>query len=91
MKLSQDTEEIACFYAKMLNHDYTSKPVFNDNFFGDWRKAMTSKEKDIITKLKHCNFTHMHKYFTAVSEKNKNRTKDEKAALKAENEKTVNE
>lgn len=86
MKLSQDAEEIACFYAKMLNHDFTSKPVFNDNFFGDWRKAMTSKEKEKITKLKNCNFQKMFEHFQAVSERNKSRTKDEKAALKAENE-----
>lgn len=86
MKLSQDAEEIACFYAKMLNHDFTSKPVFNDNFFGDWRKAMTPREREKITKLKHCNFKKMFDHFTAISEKNKSRTKDEKATLKAENE-----
>lgn len=86
MKLSQDSEEIACFYAKMLNHDFTSKPVFNDNFFADWRKAMTSKEKEKIQKLKLCNFQKMFNHFQAISEKNKSRTKDEKAALKAENE-----
>lgn len=33
MTLSQDAEEIAGFYSKMLDHDYTSKQVFNDNFF----------------------------------------------------------
>lgn len=91
MKLSQDSEEIACFYAKMLSHDFTSKPVFNDNFFGDWRKAMTGKEKEKITKLKLCDFTKMHKYFTELSEKNKSRTKEEKATLKADNAALVEE
>lgn len=91
MKLSQDAEEIACFYAKMLNHDFTSKPVFNDNFFADWRKAMTAAERDRITKLKHCNFQHMFEHFTAVSERNKSRTKEEKAAIKAQNEALVAE
>ena len=41
MQLSSETEEVATFYAKMLEHDYTSKVVFNTNFFKDWRKVCT--------------------------------------------------
>ena len=48
MKLKPDTEEAATFYGKMLDHDYTTKEVFNKNFFKDWRKIMTDKEKEII-------------------------------------------
>ena len=33
LKLSQDCEEIATFYGRMLDHDYTTKEVFNKNFF----------------------------------------------------------
>lgn len=91
MKLSQDAEEIACFYSKMLEHEYTSKKVFNDNFFKDWRKSMTSKEKDKITDLKKCNFKPMCEYFKTVSEQNKNRTKEEKLRLKEENEALLKE
>jgi len=29
-------------------HDYTTKEVFNKNFFKDWRKVMTEKKKDVI-------------------------------------------
>nr|CAD2199086.1 unnamed protein product [Meloidogyne enterolobii] len=32
MDLSPSAEEVATFYAKMLDHDYTSKPIFNQNF-----------------------------------------------------------
>ena len=39
MELSQNAEEAAGFFAKMLDHDYTSKDVFCDNFFQDWRKV----------------------------------------------------
>ena len=39
MQLSQDTEEVATFYAKMLEHDYTTRDVFNNNFMKDWRKV----------------------------------------------------
>jgi len=48
MKLTEATEEVATFYGKMLDHDYTTKEVFNKNFFKDWRKVMTEKEKDVI-------------------------------------------
>lgn len=91
MKLSTDAEEVAGFYAKMLEHDFTTKDVFNNNFFHDWRKSMTSKEREKITKLKHCNFRKMHAYFQSISEQNKQRTKEEKATIKAENEALINE
>jgi DNA topoisomerase-1 len=41
MDLSVKAEEAATFYAKMLEHDYTSKPIFNKNFFKDWRKVFS--------------------------------------------------
>ncbi|XP_055591716.1 DNA topoisomerase I, mitochondrial-like isoform X1 [Uranotaenia lowii] len=91
MKLSQDAEEIAGFYAKMLEHDYTGKDAFNDNFFKDWRKSMTQKERETIKDLSKCNFRYMHKYFAEISEANRNRTKEEKAALKEKNEEMVKE
>lgn len=39
IRLEPETEEVATFYARMLDHDYTSKDTFNDNFFKDWRKV----------------------------------------------------
>ncbi|CAH2231749.1 jg7162 [Pararge aegeria aegeria] len=86
MKLSQDTEEVAGFYARMLDHDYTTKSTFNSNFLTDWRKVMTHDEAKVIKDLAKCDFKEMQQYFLSVSEKNKNRSKEEKAALKAKNE-----
>nr|CAG4649146.1 EOG090X0296 [Scapholeberis mucronata]SVE93489.1 EOG090X0296 [Scapholeberis mucronata] len=91
MKLSQAAEEVGSFYAAMLDHDYVTKDIFNKNFFKDWRKFMTHSEKEIITDLKKCDFTHMLTYFKAKSEEKKNRTKEEKQKLKAENEEIVKE
>ncbi|KAI1693323.1 eukaryotic DNA topoisomerase i, DNA binding domain-containing protein [Ditylenchus destructor] len=51
MTLSEPAEEVASFYAKMLEHEYTSKQVFNHNFFEDWRKVMTPQERETITDL----------------------------------------
>lgn len=91
MKLSTDTEEAATFYAKMLNHDYVTKEQFNDNFFKDFRKTMTSKEREVIKDLKKCNFKEMFQYFTAESEKRKNASKEEKNARKLANEEQIKE
>ncbi|XP_021713406.1 DNA topoisomerase I, mitochondrial [Aedes aegypti] len=91
IKLSQDAEEIAGFYARMLEHEYTSKDAFNDNFFKDWRKSMTSSEREKIKDLKKCNFRSMHKHFAEISEANRNRTKEQKLALKEQNEALMKE
>ncbi|XP_045472291.1 DNA topoisomerase I, mitochondrial isoform X2 [Harmonia axyridis] len=91
MKLSEPAEEIAGFYARMLDHDYTSKEIFNTNFFKDWRKLMTEKERAKITDLSKCNFKQMHAFFMDQAEKNRNRTKEEKLALKEKNEALVKE
>ena len=39
IKLSEQTEENVSFFAKMLDHDYTTKEVFRKNFFDDLRKV----------------------------------------------------
>lgn len=44
VQLSLAAEEVATFYAKMLDHEYTTKEVFQNNFFTDWREVRTSSE-----------------------------------------------
>lgn len=39
MRLSPEAEEVATFFAKMLDHEYTTKDIFRKNFFKDWRKV----------------------------------------------------
>nr|XP_039265207.1 DNA topoisomerase I, mitochondrial-like [Styela clava] len=84
MHLEPETEEVMTFYAKMLDHDYTSKEIFNKNFFHDWRKVMTSKEKEIITDLGKCDFRATNEYFKMKSEERKARSKEEKQKEKEE-------
>lgn len=91
MKLTQDAEEIACFYSRMLDHEFTTKTTFNNNFFNDWRSAMTPRERKIITSFSKCNFKEIHSHLQNVAEVRKSRTKEEKAKFKAENEKVINE
>merc|ERR1711973_927335 len=71
VRLSQDAEEVATFYSKMLEHDYTKKDIFNDNFFEDWRKEMTDEEREVITDLSKCNFRQIHDHFAEAREARK--------------------
>ncbi|XP_043659926.1 DNA topoisomerase 1 isoform X4 [Drosophila teissieri] len=91
LELSEETEEAATFYAKMLNHDYCTKEVFNNNFFKDFRKSMTNKEKEIIKDFRKCGFQEMFNFFQAESEKRKAATKEEKLIKKNENEALMKE
>ncbi|XP_043283648.1 DNA topoisomerase I, mitochondrial [Venturia canescens] len=91
MKLAPDTEEVATFYARMLDHDYTTKAVFNDNFMHDWRSIMTESERSKINDLQKCNFKEMHAYFLEKSEERKAMSKEEKKALKEANEEVAKE
>lgn len=84
MELSQGAEEVAGFYARMLDHEYTSMEQFNKNFFKDWRKEMTSEEQKIINDLKKCDFKRIAEYYKEETEKRKAMTKEEKQAIKAE-------
>merc|ERR1712061_362289 len=56
MKLSEPAEEVMGFYARMIEHEYTTKEAFNKNFFADWRNEMTHEEMKVITKLSKCDF-----------------------------------
>ncbi|XP_038616001.1 DNA topoisomerase I, mitochondrial [Tachyglossus aculeatus] len=91
MKLSLVTEEIATFYGKMLHHEYTTKDIFQNNFFSDWRKEMTPEEQKTITCLEECDFTEIHKYFVDKNEARKALPKEEKQKLKEEAEKLQEE
>uniref|UniRef100_A0A671P7V2 DNA topoisomerase I n=1 Tax=Sinocyclocheilus anshuiensis TaxID=1608454 RepID=A0A671P7V2_9TELE len=91
MKLSSSAEEVATFFAKMLDHEYTTKEVFRKNFYKDWRKEMMSEEKSKITDLNKCDFSEMSEYFKAQSEARKAMTKEDKQKIKEENERILQE
>nr|CAB3267168.1 DNA topoisomerase I, mitochondrial-like [Phallusia mammillata] len=91
MRLQPEAEEVMTFYAKMLEHDYTTKEDFNRNFFGDWRKVMTAEEKAHIKDLGKCNFVAVADYFKMKSEERKARSKEEKQMEKKNNEALIEE
>jgi DNA topoisomerase-1 len=91
MELSETAEEAAGFFAKMLDHDYTKKDIFCDNFFADWRKEMTRGEASRITDFQKCDFTQIHEYYKERSEARKAMSKEEKKKLKEENDRIAEE
>ncbi|XP_010792137.1 DNA topoisomerase 1 isoform X2 [Notothenia coriiceps] len=91
MKLNAPAEEVATFFAKMLDHEYTTKEIFRKNFLKDWRKEMTSEEKSKITDLNKCKFSEMSEFFKAQSEARKQMSKQEKLKIKEENERLLQE
>lgn len=84
MKLSLEAEEVAGFYSRFIEHDYTTKEKFNENFFKDWRKVMTREEREIITDLKKCDFRDINEYYKAKAEERKAMSKEEKLKIKQE-------
>ncbi|CAB1417152.1 unnamed protein product [Pleuronectes platessa] len=91
VKLSLAAEEVAMFFAQMLDHEYTTKTVFRENFFQDWRKEMTHEERALIQDLDKCDFGKIHAMHKAKVEARKNMSKEEKLALKEANQKIVDE
>ncbi|KAM7414136.1 hypothetical protein PAMA_019112 [Pampus argenteus] len=91
VKLSLAAEEVALFFAQMLDHDYSTKQVFRENFFNDWRKEMTHKERLLITDLDKCDFGEIHAMHKEKVEARKNMSKEEKLAVKEANQKIVDE
>ncbi|KAL7874723.1 hypothetical protein SRHO_G00056930 [Serrasalmus rhombeus] len=85
------TEEVATFYAKMLDHEFTTKEVFQNNFFTDWKEVMTETERQLISDLSQCDFSNIHKYFLEKTEEKRNMTKEEKQVLKEEANKLTEE
>uniref|UniRef100_A0A914Q0G8 DNA topoisomerase I DNA binding eukaryotic-type domain-containing protein n=1 Tax=Panagrolaimus davidi TaxID=227884 RepID=A0A914Q0G8_9BILA len=91
MALNPEAEEVATFYARLLDHEYTTKDIFNNNFFKDWRKTMTFEERWIIKDLDKCDFSQIQNYFISETEKRKEMTKEEKLKLRKEREKEQKE
>ncbi|CAH1769327.1 11035_t:CDS:2, partial [Entrophospora sp. SA101] len=85
IKLSPEAEEIATFYAELLNTDYVKNNTFNKNFFKDWKAVLKkSKENPQIEDFEKCDFTSIYNYLQEEEERKKNFSTEEKQRLKDE-------
>ncbi|KAI9316023.1 hypothetical protein BX666DRAFT_1953961 [Dichotomocladium elegans] len=83
--LSPEAEEVASFFAALLETDYAKNPKFCQNFFRDWRAVLAKDPRNPkITSFEKCDFRPIWEKFEADKEKKKQMTKEQKAKLKEE-------
>lgn len=90
LDLPPESEEVAGFFAAMLETEHASDAVFRENFFRDFLGVLAefpprNKVKiDPVNGMDRLDFTDMHQYFEIEKEKRKAMTKEEKKKLKEE-------
>lgn len=96
VNLHVDAEEVAGFFGAMLNSTHNvENPVFQKNFFNDFKDVLkrTGGAKDRqgnkvdIKEFSKLDFQQIFEYYQGKSESKKARSKEEKAAEKAEKDK----
>lgn len=86
LNLPPAAEEVAGFFAAMLESDHAKNPVFQQNFFADFRQVLYQSggcgvDVNDFTK---CDFTKMHAHFEKLKEEKKNMSRAEKKAIRDE-------
>ncbi|KAI5956780.1 TOP1 [Candida jiufengensis] len=89
VNLPLEAEEVAGFYGAMIETDHAKNPVFQKNFFQDFKQVI--KEcgglgEIKITNFEKLDFTKMHSYFEKQRDEKKAMSKDEKKRIKEEKE-----
>ncbi|GAA6004245.1 DNA topoisomerase 1 [Rhodotorula paludigena] len=85
--LPPEAEEVASFFAAILETDYVKNKTFVQNFFNDWQKVLKEHPPLDGTKIKDydkCDFTPIFAYLEAEKAKKKGMTAAQKKAAKAE-------
>ncbi|GAA6010283.1 hypothetical protein JCM11491_006248 [Sporobolomyces phaffii] len=87
VELAPEAEEVASFFAAILESDHVKNPTFVANFFADWLKILAEYPPLDGTKIKDfdkCDFTPIFAYLETEKAKKKELTAAQKKALKAE-------
>ncbi|KAI9487385.1 MAG: hypothetical protein EXX96DRAFT_553001 [Benjaminiella poitrasii] len=83
--LTPEAEEVASFFAALLETDHAKNPVFQKNFFEDWRQILKKDPRNPeITDFDKCDFRPIWSKFEEDKERKKNMTKAEKQTIKEE-------
>lgn len=90
VELPPQAEEVAGFFAALLESDHAENPVFQKNFFTDFIEVLKenggTKNGVKIKEFKKCDFKKIFEYFQVQKEQKKQLTSQEKKQLKAEKE-----
>ena len=84
VNLDPDSEEVATFYAKLINGDQVKNPTFNKNFWNDWKKYLGSNH--VITNLEECDFTAMYDHLQKTKEEKSQDTETKEKIKEMEKE-----
>lgn len=89
--LPPEAEEVAGFFAALIETDHGKNPVFQKNFFNDFlqvlKEAGGCKNGVKITSFDKCDFTKIFQYLEIKKEEKKQLTSAEKKQIKLEKEK----
>ncbi|KAG2224535.1 hypothetical protein INT45_004380, partial [Circinella minor] len=85
INLSPEAEEVASFFAALLESDHAKNPTFQKNFFRDWQMVLKKDPRNPkITSFNKCDFRPIWEKFEKDKEKKKQMTKEEKLRIKEE-------
>ncbi|KAJ7346667.1 DNA topoisomerase I [Mycena albidolilacea] len=85
LDLPPPSEEVAGFYAALIESDHAQSAKFNENFFEDWKTVLKKnppRDGTRVTSFELCDFRPMFEYFEAEKAKKKALTSAEKKELK---------
>ncbi|KAL3231675.1 DNA topoisomerase 1 [Nakaseomyces bracarensis] len=89
--LPVQAEEVAGFYAHLLETTHAKNPIFQKNFFEDFKEVLKESGGSLnnidIQAFNKCDFSKMHEYFVTLKEQKKNLTAMEKKEIRLEREK----
>lgn len=63
IELTEQAEEVATFYAKLLDTCYVRSHNFNKNFFSNFRSCLTEEQRCQIVKFELCDFGDIFEHF----------------------------
>lgn len=88
VELPPDAEEVAGFYAALLETDHGKNPVFQKNFFHDFLQVLKESGGTLngitIESFDKCDFSKMHAHFELLKEEKKKLSTQERKQLREE-------
>lgn len=85
--LEPEAEEVAGFFAALIETDHGKNPTFQENFFSDFCQLLRDINPPHAKTIRHfakCDFSLMFAHFQKLKEEKKSMTKEQKEAVKEE-------
>jgi DNA topoisomerase-1 len=87
MNLDAQQEELATFWAGLLNNDLSTKETTRKNFFKEFRKRLG--ERYALSSLEDFDFTPIYEHLEKIRERNRNKSNDDKKLEKEKKQKIL--